>query len=90
MYLMRFVSFVWGMYAGYKHSPLAVVLTVAISLVIGDIWLSRKQLFRNNGLNPKIYDLAAGITLYFGGALVVSLMAQGFGYLLGYFMRGAN
>lgn len=90
MYLMRFASFAWGVYAGYKHSPLVVVLAVSASLVIGNIWVSRKQIFRNDGSNVGAGYLVGGLALYFGMAFVTSLMSQGFGYLIGYFIRGAT
>ena len=49
MYLMRIASFAWGMYEGYKHAPLVLVLAVSASLAIGNIWIDRKQLFRTDG-----------------------------------------
>jgi hypothetical protein len=90
MYFMRFASFAWGAYAGYKHSPLFVVLEVSASLAIGNVVINFRQLFPSNG--PKISggNVTGALAIYFGFALFTSLMSQGFGYLLGYFIRGAS
>lgn len=58
-------------------------------LVVGDILMRRKQLFRNNEAKVGVGLFASRVAFYLAAVFVLSLISQGFGYLIGYFILGA-
>jgi hypothetical protein len=86
MNLLGFASFAWGLWHGYKHSALIVVLAVSAALVIGDILLNWKALSKGIITGHDLVNLSGGLVLYFLFAFISSLMFQGFGYFIGRFI----
>lgn len=83
MNLLWVVSFAWGLWLGYKHSSLIVVVYLSAALAIGEMFLSRKSLFKGDNVSHDFKNLLFGIVFYFIAAFVSSLISQGLGYLIG-------